>query len=327
MMPSLRGVARIVAAERDILRDNRLAGSVWTRAWVAMLINKYYLFRSVRGLLRRAYRGYFERLPSQRRLIHRGGFDVLVILDACRFDVFEEVVWDYLDGRLVAARSPGSVTLEWLRRTWAGRRWDRVVYVSASPYVNRRGLIKEFDARRYFGKIVEVWDRGWDERLSTVPPGAVNVAVRLAVTRQRLRGRRLGRDYWMVVHYVQPHAPYVALRRVTELVSRMPVAEEITDIALRKQGRLGGRFAIDHVILAVLKEHLGETWRVNRVLRWAYVENLRWVLRHVTDLVTRLDARVVISADHGELLGEYGLYFHMSLPVPQLRVVPWFLVK
>jgi hypothetical protein len=37
-----------------------------------------------------------------------------------------------------------------------------------------------------------------------------------------------------------------------------------------------------------------------------------------------VDGRVAITADHGNLLGEWGLYGHpLSTPVPALITVPW----
>ena len=279
-------------------------------------------------MLRSAYRFYLSRFPSQKKLIYEKQYDVLIVLDACRYDYFEEIVWRYLDGKLLPVRSPASVTIEWLRAVWANKRWDDIVYVTASPMVNKRGIVSEFDARRHFLDVIEVWDKGWDERLSTVPPGPVNAATRLAVAKYKLRGKKLGRDYKLVLHYVQPHAPYIKFRKITEIITRTPLADEIADVVLRREGRLAGKIAIDYVILAILKEYLKDTNKVNKALRDAYRENLKWVLSYVADLVTKLDtAKIAITADHGELLGEYGLYFHMSLQVPHLRIVPWFIVK
>lgn len=129
------------------------------------------------------------------------------MLDACRFDYFSRVVHEYMDGRLVPVRSPASVTVEWLRKVWGRGVWRDVAYVSASPMVNRSGLISGFNARRRFMHVEEVWRWGWSEDLATVPPGRVNLAVRLVMAKLKLRGFRLGRDYRLVAHYVQPTPP------------------------------------------------------------------------------------------------------------------------
>jgi hypothetical protein len=41
-------------------------------------------------------------------------------------------------------------------------------------------------------------------------------------------------------------------------------------------------------------------------------------------LLENVDGRVAITADHGNLFGEWGLYGHpMHTPVPALLAVPW----
>lgn len=298
-----------------------------TRLWLDTLLGKYYLLKLVKPFLKYLYKDYLKSLYPQKELIYRRGYDVLIVLDACRFDVFSQVVHKYLDGRLIPVKSPASVTIDWLQRVWKHKRWRDLVYVSASPMINKRGFIKGFDARKHFMYIEEVWDWGWNRELSTVPPNMVNFAVKLTIAKLKMRRLKLIDDYRMVIHYVQPHAPYIMFRNITRIISKSDFADNIGDIALRKFGYLTGKFAIDYVLLSVLKEHIGDVEKINAILRRAYEENLHWVLRYVARLVTEIPGKIVITADHGELLGEYGLYFHMDLPLPQLRVVPWFLVK
>jgi len=298
--------------------------SLRTRLWLLSFRPRYWGVKALSALVAR-YTDYSS-LESQEELIRERRFDVLIVLDACRYDVFQQVVYEYLDGVLKPVLSPASVTMDWLKRVWGGNVWRDVIYVTASPMINKRGLLPEFDARGRFLDIVEVWDWGWSEELSTVPPDKVNLGVRMARARARLRGLRFPGDYRIVVHYVQPHAPYIALQRVISKISKHELSKEIVDIALRRLGRFTGKFSVDHILLGVLKERLSDE-KLRDVMRKAYVGNLRWVLRSVADLTTHLGGKAVITADHGELLGEYGLYFHMDLPLPQLRIVPWFIVK
>ena len=59
-------------------------------------------------------------------------------------------------------------------------------------------------------------------------------------------------------------------------------------------------------------------------IRGAYEDNLRLVLDYALQLVESMRGRVVITADHGELFGEYGLYAHPhGVYVPELVTVPW----
>jgi hypothetical protein len=57
----------------------------------------------------------------------------------------------------------------------------------------------------------------------------------------------------------------------------------------------------------------------------AQLDSLRTVLDTVGVLLSNFEAdRVVITADHGQLLGEFGVTGHPGgLPLPQVKRVPW----
>jgi hypothetical protein len=103
-------------------------------------------------------------------------------------------------------------------------------------------------------------------------------------------GRQKGTDR-QIVHYMQPHAPYLG---ETEIEN--PVFEKF----------IAGRLS---------KE---EIWK-------GYLDNLRYVLDHVKILIENTDAeKVVITADHGEMFGEWSFYDHtVACPHPSVRKVPW----
>ncbi|KXB04317.1 hypothetical protein AKJ48_03015, partial [candidate division MSBL1 archaeon SCGC-AAA261O19] len=92
-------------------------------------------------------------------------WDNLIILDACRYDYFERICDNYLSGNLKKVISPGSGTSEWLRRVFDNKKFDDIVYVSANPFINPRGsnLVEGFNGRECFYKVIDVWDRGWDD--------------------------------------------------------------------------------------------------------------------------------------------------------------------
>lgn len=319
----IQRLSRVLGNIKGLLQFNLL--DPMTRVWLFSLYIKYKTLRMFSPLLESTY----KRLPlvPQEKLIWQRDYDVLIILDACRYDVFSEVIHEYFDGKLVAVKSPASVTLDWLKKVWSGRFWSDIVYVSASPMVNKRGFFRDFDARKHFLYIEEVWDWGWDEKLSTVPPERVNLGVRLVLAKLKLKKLSYKRDYKIVAHYVQPHAPYIVLRNLASLVSESSASKDIVDIALRRFGYVTGKFSMDRILLGLLKEYLKDKHKVDKVLRKAYVENLRWVLEQVAKLYSELGGRIVITTDHGELLGEHGLYFHMDIPFPELRIVPWFTIK
>jgi hypothetical protein len=66
--------------------------------------------------------------------------------------------------------------------------------------------------------------------------------------------------------------------------------------------------------------------RISRDAFWeAYRENLRLVLDDVAVLLANHDAgRVVLTADHGDALGEWGIYDHPAGCLhPVVKNVPW----
>ncbi|RLG86903.1 MAG: hypothetical protein DRO39_01990 [Thermoprotei archaeon] len=213
---------------------------------------------------------------------------LLIVLDAMRYDVFERIYRDYLDGTLYKVWSSGSCTIEWLRNTFTG--FYDLVYVSACGFClagfeakTRHG---SFSADRHFKRTVNVFADDWDDELGTVHPSSVNK-------------RALENAYpRMIVHYLQPHAPLIGEPRL------LMNEKQITD--------------------AVRRGRLSRTY-VER----AYEGNARLVLQYVRELVERMPHRnVYVTSDHGELLGENGVYDHPCGSYDErLRIVPFLVVR
>jgi len=97
-------------------------------------------------------------------------WDYLIILDACRYDVFADIV----DKNVGFVISGGSTTYEWLEWNFNGRYKD-VIYIAGNPHFATANLVKTFGFNPFF-KVIEVWDYGWDKKLKTVPPKEVTDA-------------------------------------------------------------------------------------------------------------------------------------------------------
>lgn len=236
-------------------------------------------------------------LPSFGTPVFEHDWDVLVVLDACRVDLLRAVRDEY--EWLAAADfgttvSTGSNSPEWMEtnfvEAFAGEMRE-TVHVTWNPHSGN-----QLDADDWL-ELDELWRTNWDDETGCVRPGDVTDA---AIVRHRnLEPRR------MLVHYQQPHQPYP---RHDELFTG--------DSLLREEpaGERTGGFG------RVIR---GEVSREQ--LREAYRDNLRWALDEVGRLVSNVDAdAVAVTADHGECLGEWGVYGHYdSYPVPPLRRVPW----
>ncbi|WP_262175434.1 hypothetical protein [Haloarcula laminariae] len=218
-------------------------------------------------------------------------WDVLVVLDACRADLLRSVApeTDFLDA-VETVRSVGSSSSEWLENTFPDRpETGRTVMVTGNTWTDRY-----LDAEA-FAALDEVWKYAWDDELGTVPAAAVTDRA-IAAARERDPDR-------LVVHYMQPHHPFVP----------DPIDGD-DGIA-----RTGSHSNSANPWVSLRQGEL-TTARV----RTAYEANLRYVLAEVSALVENVDGRVAVTADHGNLFGEWGLYGHpMQTPVPALLAVPW----
>lgn len=113
---------------------------------------------------------------------------------------------------------------------------------------------------------MNAWDKGWDEKLHTVPPWNVN-----RLTLQYLKLLKIKHKLGLcstkpkiVIHYIQPHSPYIA----------GPI--DFSKIYYFYLGKLKRKITVsEHAVLIHLMEVLDDIKKVNYVLRKAYEENLK----------------------------------------------------
>ncbi|MHC4475557.1 MAG: sulfatase-like hydrolase/transferase [Planctomycetota bacterium] len=270
-------------------------------------------------------------------------WDYLIILDACRYDYFEQVWQDYLPGDLEKRISVGSATREWRNKSFTGY-YDDVVYVSANPHINSSVRIKGFLATEHFFKVHDLWQDEWDNEKGTVLPEVVtNRAIDIIGANP---GKRA------IVHYIQPHQPYlsfdmteVVARRYRSVVRKMPdktksrgaslaSVEKVLSIINTALYCIGLR---GHLAAWKLREFLSmppanHTDAIRRehgkeALRRAYKENLEIVLESAARLVDALSGKIVVTSDHGEVLGENNCYEHWSRSSNKfLLEIPWLVI-
>lgn len=231
--------------------------------------------------------GLFRRLDwfSDGVGIYERDWDILIVLDGCRYDLMEEVYDDYefLES-IQRIESVGSSSSEWMRRNFTDahrEEIERTVHVTGNP--NSR---KSLPVRR-FAALDEVWEYEWDDDLGTIFPGPITDRA-VALHREHDPER-------MIVHYMQPHHPFV----------EAPIGDGF-----------GESDPWDYLQRGEVDSET--VWR-------RYRANLEYVLDRLPILLRNVDAEdVVVTADHGNLLGEYGIYAHPAkVAVPELRTVPW----
>lgn len=117
------------------------------------------------------------KMENQKDLIEKRDWDVLIILDACRYDYFEEIYKDYLEGELKKARSPASATIAWLKEIFSEESYNDTIYISANPLTSTPHQTG-FYAKDIFYKVVDVWSHEWGKK-DTVNPQKVGKRTRL----------------------------------------------------------------------------------------------------------------------------------------------------
>lgn len=203
-------------------------------------------------------------------------WDTLVVLDACRYDMFKST--SRLKGSLSAETSKGSSTVEWLQADFEGRDLRDTVYVTANPQLEENRDVWEI----HLHKTINVWlEDGWDEETGTVRAETMTEASLDAA--ERFPNKRL------VVHYMQPHYPFV------------PADTDFDKQHLSKMDGKGGEPTDENV----WNQKFNGTLDVSRDELWSiYRENLEYVLENVAVLLDGFSGKTVVTGDHGNYVGE-----------------------
>jgi hypothetical protein len=232
-------------------------------------------------------------------------WDTLFLLDACRFDLFEET--NTIPGKLGHRISEGSNTPEFFEANFADSKYYDTVYVTANP-VPRVEEWCSVDVDAVFHEVIDVWQDNWDGSLNTVRPEPVVEAIREAhndYPNKRIFG-----------HFIQPHQPFIG-----------ESGKEIDEKGMRAYKKLSGeQTETGKKVFEQLEAGDLSTERV-----WqAYRENLELVLPNVEDLCNDLTGKIVVTSDHGNMFGEFAWPFPIrqyghpeNIHTKALTKVPW----
>lgn len=236
---------------------------------------------------------YHTRLGG-REYNHRGTYvfdqdwDNLVILDACRYDEFCRCA--DLPGQTDKKVSRGAASKEFVRGNFKYKDLRDTVYVSANTWYGR--LEEELQTDLFAHVFVE---RDVLNGLTSSPEKVTEEAIE---TFEKYPNKRL------VVHYMQPHRPYLGPKGQELFEPRQPFHEMF--------------FKAD---------------ATHQQLRECYRENLELVLESVDHLLEEVSGKSVVTSDHGELLGDRmgpipsrGYGHPDGVYVDPLTEVPWHTV-
>lgn len=226
-------------------------------------------------------------------------WDNLLILDACRADVFQGQV--DIQGTFSSRTSRGSSTKEFIRANFSDKEICDTVYVSSNLWYPK--LATEINSEIFeFRAVPEAGNKNYESvDESIVSPSLVTDIAKKA--NAEFPNKRL------IIHYSQPHYPY--LGTTGEQYFSVQDSPNLLEAIRRSDQNI-----------------------TPDIVKQAYRENLQLALSEIRDLMPSLTGKTVITADHGELLGERLLpfpsrqYGHPTgIYVDELVTVPWHIIE
>lgn len=273
-------------------------------------VNYGTVVKPLRGAFNGLYFTVTTRVPLGTNVFERD-WDLLVVLDACRVDALRALQTEYAFIEDVdAIWSVGSSSHEWIAKTFTNqyrREIERTVHLTTNPFIPQVFDDRVFPPKSYriplmladwdvvekaaFKRLLKVHRHDHEDLFAPTPP--------TDVTDYAIDAGRSEPFERMIVHYFQPHTPFIS----GAYRERRPVTE--VEAHPYRSVRRGIATA-------------DEIWRL-------YLDNLRLALDSVGTLLRNIDApEVVITADHGDLFGELGAFGHPEGFVhPNLKRVPW----
>ena len=284
-----------------------------------------------------------DTMNTQKLNVAQEDWNFLIILDACRYDYFEKLYRQYLNGTLYKKYSVGTSTNEWLNNSFPDF-YDDIIYISANPHINASLEVYGYCAGKHFHQVHELWKDGWDNRIGTVRPETVTDRTITLLNRINTNDKRV------VVHYIQPHAPYLNLDIGSHFKESSGGIIRPDEFNNSKEKTGAGKFK--NILYNIFYPFFKKTsWLGNHpdwilrkffnlppkvpmeyvlrkfdveTLRASYEENLKAVLTETARLLNFLSGKVVITSDHGEFLGEHKNFSHPpNSDHPILYDIPW----
>jgi hypothetical protein len=231
--------------------------------------------------------------PNKCQGIFNESWDNLIILDACRHDLYEEV-----NGETDFRYSLGGTSGDYIKENFSEGTYEDIVYITANVHFHEEQFEKytktSRDVEEVFHTIFHTYQNKWDEDLGTVRPEAI--------VEDTLTAQKLFPNKRKIIHFMQPHIPFID--------------SQLADGFERPNNDEGrGLHALKLADIGELKSE--KVWD-------GYRENLEHVMPHAKKLFENLEGKTVITADHGNLMGEnyrYGHFFNDNSK--SLRKVPW----
>jgi len=234
---------------------------------------------------------------KQSELLEKKEWDVLIVLDGCRYDAFVQAMNSYplINGTCLEVDSEALNTQQWYQYHWQPKAvHNDVIIITAHPSIYRyvHQYHKFFSDWNIIG-LKEHSNINWMHPSLTMKP---------FVSQQKSNKKYL-------IHLIPPHLPYIGnkgknfLKKFKWPQNSRHLTQSVYDVVTR--------YGCEH--------GWEKLWEY-------YIENLRVSLDSVFQYMPSIKGRIILTADHGEIIGPK-LYCHGKEKYPKLRSIPWFEVK
>lgn len=217
-------------------------------------------------------------------------FNLYIILDAARFDVFKSSIKKFnIHGSLEKRQSLGRYTLEFYNNLYEP---DINIYTAnPTPF-----LVKN----KHFGNITLTRN--------------INPVDNI---REFLENREKNKRY--ILHLIPPHVPWQGKEGKIAYQKFMKEKNWSDNANAIGRGRHFGPMNIE--------QHLFQYYGRDKALYY-YQENMEVGLNAIESFLNKIPKPFVITADHGNLFGECGYWGHTIVnDCNILREVPWYIVR
>lgn len=257
-------------------------------------------FTKLMGLLRRlAERQVSKAEIKSSVLLREKNWDNLIILDACRHDRYQEVVGDCK--KII---SPAGTTAEFMEKNFSEGDWSDVLYVSGCNFLEDDRFFSWTGKypEDIFGEVIKVFESDWDYKKNTVWPEDVYEKAVANISKSDCDR--------VIIHFMQPHNPFLDYEIGKDTDGMYVYGEDLEEEDSKK---------FQHVWA------LGESNDISKKeIVEGYESNIEYVYEYVRKISDELEGKTIVTADHGELLGEKGLYGHSyGSKAKPVREVPW----
>lgn len=218
-------------------------------------------------------------------------WDNLIVLDACRYDTLADR--DPFGQPVEQRVSLGSNTTEFCRRNFIGKQYHDTVYVTANPKGLKIDIPGRYgDNQPTFHSTVSLLDE-WDKGAHTVLPEDV--------TRRALEIEQQFPDKRLLIHFVQPHLPYLG-DKARQLRTEYNISIGGWETEEHEYTESDNTIEAENIGFDAITDSkydltADDFWEM-------YEQTLEITLSSVEKLADGLEGKTAITADHGEMFGE-----------------------